>query len=363
MKRKITVVFLAVAALVVITLSMLHKELINAKAPATGTLPRQDIIRIATPQRRTFAATCRWFGKVDSRNKVRIIALETGRIVSIAARDGSPVVKGDVLFTIGGPLVDSRLVTLQNQSATLQERIKLAEQMVRVKREAVAQQFAKHEELTSAEDALARLKTEMESVRQAIQRFREATHLRATVGGMFTHRKVSIGQEVQKGDDLAEIISQDHIYIAATLFPKGGDAELEKKRAVINLPEGNSIQGTITTVLPQRTAEGASIVWIEGPDLASALRPGQTVAGTIILSEHKKALAVPQDAVVRDEEERAYIFLKNSSGYRRQPVTTGIDAGRWVEIMSGLKAGDEVVVQGAYELFYQDFNKIYKVTD
>ena len=87
------------------------------------------------------------------------------------------------------------------------------------------------------------------------------------------------------------------------------------------------------------------------------------MAGTIILAAHENALAVPQAAVVRDEEERAYVFLQNRSGYRRQPVKTGIVASGWIEITSGLKAGDEVVVQGAYELLYQDFNKIYKVAD
>jgi len=364
MKRKWTVILVVVAILAAIILAVLHKGLSDGETFGTGKLSHSTIIKIATPQRRIFSETCRWFGKVESRNKTRIIALETGRIVSITASEGTSVAKGDLLFTIGGPLVDSRLEALRNQSAALEERIKLAEHMVKIKREAVAQQFAKYEELTSSEDALARLKAKMESVRQEIQRLQEATRLRATVRGMFTNRKVSIGQEVQKGDDLGEIISQDHIYIAATLFlPKGRGAELEKRQAVINLPEGKQVQGAITTVLPQRTAEGATVVWIEAPDLDSTLSPGQTVAGTIILAAHEKAFAVPKAAIVRDEEERAYVFLKNPSGYRRQPVKTGIVASGWIEITSGLKAGDEVVVQGAYELFYQDFNKIYKVVD
>ena len=363
MKRTVIVVFLVVATLVIAGLSMFHKGRNTAKAPAKGTLPRQDIIRTAAPQRKDFAETCRWFGKVESRNRTGIIAKETGRIVLIAARDGAPVAKGDLLFTIGGPLIDSRLEVLRDQSATLRERIKLAGQMVKVKREAVSQKIAKRGELTVAEDALARLKAEMKSARQAIQQLQLATHLRATFKGVFTDRKVSVGQEVQKGDDLARIISQDQIYIAATLFSKHEDPKLKTRLAVINIPEGKQVQGTIITVLPQRTAEGATVVWIEGSGLASVLHPGQTVAGTIILSEHKKVLAVPRNAIVRDDEERAYVFIKGSSGYRRQPVKTGIITGDRVEIVSGLKAGDEVVVQGAYELFYRDFNRIYKVAD
>jgi len=209
---------------------------------------------------------------------------------------------------------------------------------------------------------LASLKAELESAGQETERLQDAIHVRATIAGVFTNRKVSAGQEVQKGDDLAEIISLNHIYIAATLFPQKG-AELQGKPAIINPAEGSSISGTITCVLPQRTAEGAIAVLIEGPDLAPTLRLGQTVTGTIVLSVHKKVFAIPEDAIVRDEKERAYVFLKNSSGYRRQPIKTGIVSNGWVEIISGLTEENEVVVRGAYELFYKDFNKIYKAAD
>ncbi|MBI5187217.1 MAG: efflux RND transporter periplasmic adaptor subunit [Nitrospinae bacterium] len=263
---------------------------------------------------------------------------------------------------IGGPLIDSSLEVLRNQSSTLQKRITLAEHLVSIKRDAVSQKFAKHEELASAEDVLARLKAELESTRQETQRLQGAIHVHATVNGVFTNRKVSAGQEVQKGDNLAEIISLNHIYIASTLFPKE-DAELKGKRAVINFAGESSISGTIVNILPQRTAEGAVVVWIEGPGLDSVLRPGQTVSGTVVLSQRNRALAVPQSAIVLDEKERAHVFVKDSSGYHQKPVKAGIVSDGWVEIVSGLKEGDEVVVQGAYELFHRNFNKLYKVAD
>ncbi len=362
MKRKI-LIFLVIAVLVLITLAVLHKRPPRDKDHAAAALPRPGVIETAAPQRRDFTETRRWFGMVKSKNKTRIIALESGRIVSIGVEDGMPVAEDELLFTIGGPLIDSRRRVLRDKTTALRERVRLAGQMVKIKRDAVSQQFAKQEELAAAEDALARLKAEREAAGQELQRLQEATHLCATADGVFTSRKVSVGQEVRKGGTLAEIISQDHIYIAATLFPKGGEVELAGKRAVINLPGGSSIQGIITAVLPQRTATGASVVRIEGPDPAVAFRPGQTVTGTLILAVHEKMPAVPQDAIVRDEEERPYVFLKDSSGYHRRHVATGIVADGWVEIMSGLTDGEEVVVRGAYELFHRDFNKIYKVAD
>ena len=64
-------------------------------------------------------------------------------------------------------------------------------------------------------------------------------------------------------------------------------------------------------------------------------------------------------------DENSFVFLKNSSasGYHRQAVKTGIVSHGMAEILQGLKKNDRIVVQGAYELFYNDFNKIYKVVD
>lgn len=365
MKRKIAWLFIVVAILAIMSLVVHHTGTLPNDESLTlnaAALPRSDLIKTDTPQRQDFMETCRWFGKVESRNKTRIIALETGMIVSVDARYGMPVTKEALLFTIGGPLIDSRLEVLRNKSASLQKCMSLAERMVSIKRDAVSRKLATHEEIFSAEDALVRLKAELEYARQETRRFQEVIHVRARLTGVFTNRKVSVGQEVQKGDCLAEIISVNHIYIAAALF-SGEDTGLEGKRAVINLAGGNSIPGTITSVLPQRTAEGAVVVWIEGPGLGQVLRPGETVTGMIVLSVHRKTLSIPQSAIVRDEEERAYVFLKGSSGYSKKPVETGIVAGGMVGITSGLKEEDKVVVQGAYELFYQNFNKIYKVAD
>ncbi len=132
-----------------------------------------------------------------------------------------------------------------------------------------------------------------------------------------------------------------------------------------NLIHAGFVWGTITNVLPERTAMGADIVWIKGNDFDSVFKPGETISGNIVFSMHKKALAVPESAIVRDNNENSFVFLKNAntSGYHRQGVKTGMISHGMAEILQGLKKDDRIVVQGAYQLFYNDFNKIYKVVD
>ncbi len=363
MKWKRIKVFLTILGVISICLFVSYKGLIKSKNIYSHIIKNQNLIKVAVPKRMTFIKSCHWFGKVRSRNQTKIIALEQGRIISIKASDGEQVKKGELLFTIGGKLIDMRIDTLLNQLTILQKRVNIAENIVKEKQKAFTQHFVKYDELTSAEDKLLSLKTAMDSTNQKLQMIQETTHLRATIGGVLINRKVSVGQEVRKGDILGEIIAINHLYIVATLFPHDKETKLKDKQAVIYLHGRNSLRGIVTSVFPQKTAEGATIVRIEGVKLGHILRPGQPVSGIIILSAHKNALAVPQEAVIKNKEEKSYIFIKNSSGYHKKIVKTGVVSNGWIEIISGLKAKDKVVIKGAYELFYHNFNKIFKVED
>jgi len=206
------------------------------------------------------------------------------------------------------------------------------------------------------------LQVELESARQEMQFLEDAAHIRATRSGVFSNRTISAGQNVEKNDNLAEVISVKNLRVTATLFPRH-ETKLVGKRATINLPEGGSISGTVVKEFPQRTSEAATIVRIEGRDLNRYMKPGDTVNGNIVLLLHKAVLSVPQSAIIRDEKEKTYVFLKRSGNFTKHPVKTGIKSDSWIEVLSGLKEKDEIVVQGAYELFYRNFNKIYKALD
>jgi multidrug efflux pump subunit AcrA (membrane-fusion protein) len=74
-------------------------------------------------------------------------------------------------------------------------------------------------------------------------------------------------------------------------------------------------------------------------------------------------LAVPRRALVYDEREIPYVFIKQDQHYTQQQVQTGLTADGWVEILTGLEPMDEVVTRGAYELFYRTFSHTFKVAD
>ena len=78
------------------------------------------------------------------------------------------------------------------------------------------------------------------------------------------------------------------------------------------------------------------------------LKANMTANAEIILDEHKGVLMVPESAVMYDNQKKATVEIpdkKQKEGKRKVPVTVGLSNGSVTEVLSGLKEGDQVVLQ------------------
>ena len=78
------------------------------------------------------------------------------------------------------------------------------------------------------------------------------------------------------------------------------------------------------------------------------LKALMTANAEILLDEHKGVLTVPEDAVIYDNQKNASVEVPDKhqkNGWRKVPVTVGLSNGSVTEIASGLKEGDQVVLQ------------------
>ncbi len=78
------------------------------------------------------------------------------------------------------------------------------------------------------------------------------------------------------------------------------------------------------------------------------LKANMTANAEIILDEHKNAITVPEQSVIYDKNRNASIEVPDPAqkkGRRAVPVKVGISNGTRTEILSGLNAGDTVILQ------------------
>jgi HlyD family secretion protein len=78
------------------------------------------------------------------------------------------------------------------------------------------------------------------------------------------------------------------------------------------------------------------------------LKANMTANAEILLDEHKGVLTVPENAVIYDNQKNASVQIpdkKQKDGWRKIPVKVGLSNGSVTEVTSGLKEGDQVVLQ------------------
>lgn len=78
------------------------------------------------------------------------------------------------------------------------------------------------------------------------------------------------------------------------------------------------------------------------------LKANMTANAEIVLEEHKKVLTIPEQAVLYDKDRNASVWVPDAhgkDGHRVVNVKTGLSNGSRIEITSGLKSGDTVILQ------------------
>jgi HlyD family secretion protein len=78
------------------------------------------------------------------------------------------------------------------------------------------------------------------------------------------------------------------------------------------------------------------------------LKAAMTANAEIILDEHKSVLQIPEGAVIYDKDKKASVEIPDTNGKdgkRKVAVDLGISNGAKAEVLSGLKEGDQVVLQ------------------
>jgi cobalt-zinc-cadmium efflux system membrane fusion protein len=96
------------------------------------------------------------------------------------------------------------------------------------------------------------------------------------------------------------------------------------------------------------TRSAPLVAELQNPD--GRLKPGMFVWALIPLDQPHSSLVVPAGAIMRHENQPFVFVPEGERKYRRVDVETGIETNDQIEIVAGLKEGEEVVDQGAFHL-------------
>ncbi|HVT44986.1 MAG TPA: efflux RND transporter periplasmic adaptor subunit [Thermoanaerobaculia bacterium] len=270
-------------------------------------------------------------------NEVKIIAEAEGRVARLMVEEGAMVSQGQPVAALARDDAEIALTKakVRNQNAQLAHN-------------RASDMLGKGLLSQSDHD-----KTFLEK-RVAEQELAEAqwrlgkTLIRSPFGGKVTDRMISQGQHVRIGDPLFTITDFDPL-IARIYLPERDVVALTQGREVrirLKADEATTFAGRIRQISPVvDTATGTVKVTIEAVKPPAGVRPGAFVTVDVVRETRPKALLLPREAVIRELRD-AHVFIVKGDVAERRAVSLGIEEGDFIEVTSGLQAGDQVIVAG-----------------
>jgi RND family efflux transporter MFP subunit len=108
----------------------------------------------------------------------------------------------------------------------------------------------------------------------------------------------------------------------------------------------------ISPIIDEHTR--AAKVIFQVPNKSGLLRIGMQANVRLDAGEQVQAMMIPREAVLDHEGKKIVYVLLSGEEFERREVTLGDELGGKVAALSGLKAGERVVTQGAYQLKLQE---------
>ena len=114
---------------------------------------------------------------------------------------------------------------------------------------------------------------------------------------------------------------------------------------------GKSFAGRVTKIAPlgvEKDNVTTFEVQISIDNPGGELKANMTANAEIVLEEHKNVLTVPEQAILYDKDRNASVWVPDThgkDGHRVVGVKVGLSNGSRIEVLSGLHAGDKVVLQ------------------
>ena len=178
-----------------------------------------------------------------------------------------------------------------------------------------------------------------------------AIPLRAPIAGIIVERNAHIGQKVDSGFSLFEIIDPATVWVEGNIFEKDLTSVAEGQQVAVRVSAfDETFEGTIFHIGSILDKETKSVTMLaEIPNRRELLKPGVYAAADIALGERRDALVVPREAVLDDEHLRI-VFVNEDGDYHRHVVETGMTSGGFIEVTDGLSPGDIVVTTGNFQL-------------
>ncbi|MGY4516407.1 efflux RND transporter periplasmic adaptor subunit [Lysobacter sp. HA18] len=293
-------------------------------------------VEVALVTTRPIAASYTGTAPLEPRSEAQVVAKTSGVALSVFAEEGQAVRAGQTL------------VRLDASRAALQA-AQTGSQMRKLEANYARSQQLSAQKLISA--------NEIDQLRYDVENARAANRLAnlelsyanvvAPISGVIAQRSIKAGNFVQINTPIFRIVDTSRLE-AVLNVPEREMATLKAGLPVqlqVDALPGRPFTGKVDRVAPVVDSGSGTFRVICAFEGGGSLQPGMFARIRIDYDQRKDALVVPRVALLEDDADPAVYVVRGKKAVR-VPVKLGYTEGGWMEIRSGLKSGEQVVVAG-----------------
>lgn len=334
----------------------------HADSPAPAAAPQAAQVDTAQVVNRAIIDWQDFSGRLEAVDRVEIRPQVSGILTQVHFRDGSPVRKGDVLFTIDPRPFAAEVERAEAQLAAAESRVGYtASDLARAER-LIADNAVSRRDLEEKQNAARDAGAGVQAARAALRIARlnlEYTSIKAPIDGRMSRAEVTVGNLVSAngGPALTTLVSSSRIYAAFDVdeqtFLKSVNPARDAKGTALPVhlgladQDGHPFEGRIHSVDNRLDTTSGTIrvrAIFDNPD--GRLVPGLYARIRLGAGTPREAVLIDDRAIGTDQDKRFVLVVDaaNKTAYREVRLGNLHDGLRIVE--DGLKPGERIVVNG-----------------
>jgi membrane fusion protein (multidrug efflux system) len=284
-------------------------------------------------------------GKIDAQDNVTAYPQSPGTITAIYVKPGQHVSKGQVLVQLDN---STQKQTIAQNEAT----VELNQTLYNRQKNLWDQKIGTEVQYLQAQTTLAASKKALSALREQAAMFRIVSPINGTIDQM----DLKLGQVAQPGTSGIRIVNADVLKVKADVPESYAASVGTSNEVLILVPDANdSLKTKVTFAAKAIDPTSRSFaVEIKLPERKS-LRPNMTAIIKIADYSKTNTVSIPVKAVQRSEN-GDYVYVNENGIAKRKTVKVGVTYAGMSEILSGLKAGEQLVTEGAADI--EDGDKV-----
>ena len=357
---------LVVSGVAIVAALFFHRKLPAEPQPPAGLRVDKDSVTLAggAPQWKALrlgkaeAAHEHWSDTFPARFRVdeavasRVGSPLSGRVTQVSVELGQSVKAGAPLFAVASPDIAALRAEQQKAAVDLEvtraayERVKA---MVEARALPAKDELESDQQEKQAELALKLAKMKLSSLKVSTRGENEFTVV-APRDGVIIEKTVLPGQQVTSDDSLVSVAELDVVWVLADLFEADAAGIANGTTARVTSPslpgfsEEAPVERVSSVVDPERHTVA---VRVKLENREGRMRPNMFAEVTFRTAAAPNAVEMAASALVSDGSKQYAYVLESAGRFVRRNIVAGSQRDGKVTVLSGLKAGETVVEQGA----------------